>query len=239
MFSCPGHKAPYVGVSLYTWTTVIGVVLAGMTVGNYLGGWLADRHASLRLLGLVFLLAGLVSLGMLAVDTLGVRLAADWPIVVQILVLTGGLFLLPSVLLGMISPMVAKLAVRDLARTGRTVGRIYAAGAAGSIAGTFATGYWLIAWCCLEVGRWRRQGPAAGQLPAARRRGGNAYAPKRSVGGPASIRAVAVSSAISSRSKASGTVRPTAKTVSFCKSSTGVCAESALATAPGAWNWMS
>jgi len=35
--------APYVGVSLYTWTSVIGVVLAGMSLGNYLGGKLADR----------------------------------------------------------------------------------------------------------------------------------------------------------------------------------------------------
>jgi hypothetical protein len=30
--------APYVGVSLYTWTSIIGIVLAGMSVGNYLGG---------------------------------------------------------------------------------------------------------------------------------------------------------------------------------------------------------
>src|SRR5512135_2326822 len=54
--------APYVGVSLYTWTSVIGVVLAGISLGNYLGGRLADRWASLRLLGLVFLLGGLASL---------------------------------------------------------------------------------------------------------------------------------------------------------------------------------
>ena len=46
--------------------------------------------------------------------------------------------------LGMVSPVVAKLAVQDLASTGSTVGRIYAAGAAGSILGTFATGFWLI-----------------------------------------------------------------------------------------------
>ena len=36
--------APYVGVSLYTWTSIIGVVLAGISVGAYLGGLLADRH---------------------------------------------------------------------------------------------------------------------------------------------------------------------------------------------------
>jgi len=35
--------APYVGVSLYTWTSIIGVVLAGISIGAYLGGMLADR----------------------------------------------------------------------------------------------------------------------------------------------------------------------------------------------------
>ncbi len=137
--------APYVGVSLYTWTTVIGVVLAGISLGNFLGGWLADRWASPRLLGWIFLLGGLACLCILAVDALGSYLPGNWPIVVQILALTAALFFLPSLLLGGVSPVVAKLAVQDLARTGSTVGRIYAAGAAGSIVGTFAAGYVLIA----------------------------------------------------------------------------------------------
>jgi len=38
--------APYLGVSLYTWTSIIGVILAGITFGNYLGGLLADRMAA-------------------------------------------------------------------------------------------------------------------------------------------------------------------------------------------------
>jgi len=138
--------APYVGVSLYTWTSVIGVVLAGISLGNYLGGRLADRWASLRLLGGIFMLGGLLSFGILAVDVLGRVTPGDWPIVVEILVLTTALFLVPCVILGTISPVVAKLTVRDLAKTGSTVGKIYASGTAGSIVGTFATGFLLISW---------------------------------------------------------------------------------------------
>ncbi len=138
--------APYVGVSLYTWTSIIGVVLAGISLGNYLGGRLADRFGSLRLLGLLFLLGGLTSIGILAVDVLGVRVPDSWPIIVRILALTSALFFVPSVLLGTISPVVVKLSVSDLARTGSTVGRISAAGTVGSILGTFATGFFLIAW---------------------------------------------------------------------------------------------
>jgi spermidine synthase len=138
--------APYVGVSLYTWTSVIGVVLAGISLGNYLGGRLADRWASLRLLGGIFLLGGLSCFGVLAADKLGRLTPGDWPIVVEIVVLSTALFFAPCVILGTISPVVAKLAVRDLAKTGSTVGKIYAAGAVGSIVGTFATGFVLISW---------------------------------------------------------------------------------------------
>src|SRR5512137_364405 len=73
--------APYVGVSLYTWTGIIGVVLAGISLGNYLGGRLADRWASPRFLGGIFLLSGVSSLSILAVDGLGNSMPAGWSII--------------------------------------------------------------------------------------------------------------------------------------------------------------
>jgi spermidine synthase len=146
--------APYVGVSLYTWTSIIGVVLAGISLGNYLGGRLADRWASLRFLGVIFILGGLASFGILAVDRLSLFTPDAWPIVLRILALTSVLFFIPCLVLGMVSPVVAKLAVRDLARTGRTVGQIYAAGSVGSIAGTFATGFLLISWFGTHAITW-------------------------------------------------------------------------------------
>lgn len=138
--------APYMGVSLYTWTSVIGVVLAGISLGNYLGGHLADRWGSLPLLGGIFVAAGLSAFLILTVDLLSQVVPGHWSLVLQILVMTTALFFLPCTILGTISPVVAKLAVRDLAHTGSTVGKIYAAGALGSIVGTFATGFLLISW---------------------------------------------------------------------------------------------
>ncbi len=138
--------APYVGVSLYTWTTIIGVILAGMSLGNYLGGRLADRWASYRLLSLLFFLGGLTSVAVLFVDLVGQSLPDAWPIVLRILVLVSTVFFIPAMVLGTVSPVVTKLALHDLARTGSTVGRISAAGTVGSIVGTFATGFLLISW---------------------------------------------------------------------------------------------
>lgn len=136
--------APYLGVSLYTWTGVIGVVLAGMSLGNYLGGRLADRFSTLRLVGVTFLAAGLFTTGILFIHKLALLIPYTWPYVARTLILTAALFFFPSMLLGGISPMVMKLTVRDLAHTGATIGRVSAAGTLGSILGTFATGFVLI-----------------------------------------------------------------------------------------------
>lgn len=146
--------APQVGVSLYTWTSVIGVILAGMSLGHAIGGRLADRYASLQLLGTMFLLSGLLSLGILGMDQLSIPDLVTWPIVLEILLMIATLFFLPATVLGTISPIVVRLAMHDLDRAGRTVGRISAFGTAGSIFGTFATGFWLIAWLGTHTVVW-------------------------------------------------------------------------------------
>ena len=38
--------APYLGTSIYTWTSVIGTILLGITLGSYVGGVWADRRFS-------------------------------------------------------------------------------------------------------------------------------------------------------------------------------------------------
>src|SRR5712692_7003749 len=55
--------APYIGVSLYTWTSIIGVVLAGISLGNYLGGKVADRFPAERTLGVLFFISSMATLG--------------------------------------------------------------------------------------------------------------------------------------------------------------------------------
>ncbi len=139
--------APYIGVSLYTWTSIIGVVLAGISLGNYLGGKIADRYPYRRTLGVLFFISSLSTLGILATSLLLQHLdvlpkmSLEW----RIVMLTVVMFFVPSTALGTVSPVVVKLTLRTLAEAGNQVGRIYAFGALGSIVGTFLTGFWLIA----------------------------------------------------------------------------------------------
>lgn len=137
--------APVLGVSLYTWTSIIGVILAGISLGNYLGGLLADRFSSRGTLVVLFMLSAVASASILwTIEVTGTVTDLSVPIMLQVLLAFAIAFLLPAMLLGTISPVVVKLTLSDLNETGNVVGRIYAAGAAGSIAGTFLAGFWLI-----------------------------------------------------------------------------------------------
>lgn len=138
--------APYVGVSLYTWTSIIGVVLAGISLGNYLGGKIADRWGSRRTLGVLLLLSGIFSLSILVAIELLRNPPFTLSLVPKILFLSTAIFFPPSCILGTISPVVVKLTLENLDETGNVVGKIYAFGALGSIVGTFLTGFVLIAW---------------------------------------------------------------------------------------------
>jgi spermidine synthase len=67
-------------------------------------------------------------------------------LMVRILIVTTITFFIPSCILGMISPVVIKLALRKADRVGRVVGKIYAFSTLGSIIGTFAAVLFLISW---------------------------------------------------------------------------------------------
>jgi len=144
--------APLFGASLYTWVSVIGMILLGISLGNALGGWLADRNLSMDLLGNVLIGAGAATLLVLA----GPFLYSDvWPKATRGLLATvppaaslplliGGMLFLPALLFGATSPIVIRIMLAEVPAAGSLVGRVYAAQAAGSVAATFATGFLLI-----------------------------------------------------------------------------------------------
>ncbi len=140
--------APYIGVSLYTWTSIIGVILAGIALGNYLGGKAADRYPSPLILVAIFFAGSLATVGILPATK--AIASAGWlgnlPLMWEFTLKTFGIFFLPAIILSMVSPLVIKLALADLGQTGGIVGTIYACSTAGSILGTFMTGFYLILW---------------------------------------------------------------------------------------------
>lgn len=138
--------APTVGVSLYTWTAVIGVVLAGLSLGSWLGGKIADRRPGRSVLSIVFFLSAAASALVLVFENNLDAVAAPftWPTIWQVLWLSTLVFFLPAVLIGAVTPMIVKLSLSSLDVTGRVVGRIRGAAELGGIVGVFLTGFVLI-----------------------------------------------------------------------------------------------
>ena len=143
--------APYLGMSIYTWTAIIAVVLAGFSLGHWIGGWFAMwpvRKAE-RSLGWVLLAAAISTAASLVLIRLlsGPLIGLGLGNVTTIVVLTGCLFFLPSLFVGIPSPILTRLAIDGAPdRMGRRLGAMFAAGALGSIGGTLAAGFVFIAW---------------------------------------------------------------------------------------------
>lgn len=138
--------APYVGVSLETYTGIIGTVLAGIALGSAVGGRVADRRDARPLLGPLLIAGGATAMAALPIiNALGPGIARRGGGPVGIVTLALAAFVAPTSLLSAVTPMAAKLRLASTAETGTVVGGLSAAGTAGALVGTFATGFVLVA----------------------------------------------------------------------------------------------
>ncbi len=138
--------SPFIGTSTYIWTSLIGVILAALSLGYWLGGRIADRTPDIKILAFaVFLAGGAVSITILLKDAiLSLIAAAEVGLEIKSVAAALLLFAPASVLLGFVTPFAVKLKMSSLADSGKTVGRLYALSTIGSIVGTFAAGFFLI-----------------------------------------------------------------------------------------------
>src|ERR1700719_760640 len=58
------YLGPYFGSGIYTWAALISTVLAALTAGYFLGGFIADRTASLAVLALTVIVGSLYLLAL-------------------------------------------------------------------------------------------------------------------------------------------------------------------------------
>ena len=138
--------APFFGNSLYVWGALIGIVLAGLSTGYWLGGIIADRYPTPRLLVAILGVSSLLVLAIPFVDGWVLDQLVGWDPGPRLNPLLATIFLfgLQAVILGTVSPVAVRLRAHSLEDLGRTAGRLFAVSTAGSIAGTFATAFYLI-----------------------------------------------------------------------------------------------
>jgi spermidine synthase len=149
-FAAARLLAPFFGQSLFIWGTLIGLILIYLTIGYYAGGRLADRRPDSRLLFQLTAAAALLTAAIPLVSRPILSLAQSGFAQVSVGLVLGSLisvivlFAAPVILLGMVSPFVIRLRIRELETAGNAAGAVYALSTMGSILGTFVPVFWLI-----------------------------------------------------------------------------------------------
>jgi len=136
--------APYFGNTIYTVSSILGVVLAALSAGYYLGGRFSDKHPSLKWFFGIILASGLSIfllelLILFVLPKIGYALSiVSGPLISAII-----LFFIPSFLLGTLSPFAIKLQEKFFPKEGigSIAGKVFFWSTLGSISGSLLSGF--------------------------------------------------------------------------------------------------
>lgn len=134
--------APIIGNSLFTWTSIIGITLLGLSIGSWFGGILADKTKNKNILALAFLISAILVffIPILSKNTSFLISMSDSILWLNLL-LSIYLFLLPAIAIGTIQPIVLKNFADDFSKIGSKYGLLSAVWSIGSVLGVFLTGF--------------------------------------------------------------------------------------------------
>ena len=148
IFELDGSRimAPYLGTSLFVWTSLIGIILGSLSLGYYLGGRLADRYLHTYALALILVTGAILMIIIALTKDIALAMVSGAIRDIRLGSVIGALLLFfpSSLLFGLVSPYAIRLKLSSIDTSGRTVGKMYAISTVGSIVGTFAAGFWLI-----------------------------------------------------------------------------------------------
>lgn len=135
--------SPVVGSSTYVWTSIIGVIVAALSLGYAYGGVIADKRVRAMDVAWLLLLSAITvaTTVLLSQTVLDFVSSTFGDLRVQGLVASLLLFMPTSFLLGMISPYLARLRTESVTTTGTSIAGLSALNAIGGILGTFCVGF--------------------------------------------------------------------------------------------------
>jgi len=138
---------PFFGNTIFSATSVITTILLSLSVGYYIGGRISDKHPKEHLFYLIILSSGILVLLMyILILILIPSIAYSLSITTGPLIVSLILFLVPSLLLGMLSPYVITLQKIKSPKDGigKVSGNVFFVSTLGSICGSLLTGFYLI-----------------------------------------------------------------------------------------------
>jgi hypothetical protein len=137
---------PLFGSGIYTWATIISIVVAGLMAGYFIGGFVADRHPTFAVAAGIKAAAAAYLFFVFALTAGGLdRLIDSVHGEIAALFLSGIVVCFPPlVVLGMYSPLSVRLILGDPRDAGKISGGLFAISSLGNIVGIIVTTFWLI-----------------------------------------------------------------------------------------------
>ena len=138
--------SPYFGNSNIVWTSVIGIILLSSSIGNYIGGKIADKENKEKTLKLLIMWSAMFIMVIPFIQEIILPLISTkvQNIKIGAIISTIILFFIPSLLMGAITPIILKLKIINIENAGKSTGKITAIATIGGIFGTFIGGFLLI-----------------------------------------------------------------------------------------------
>lgn len=139
--------SPYFGNTIYSYSSILSVILAALSLGYYYGGRIADRTKDESLFYKIITISGFATglfflLSFFILDKIANNFSIDLgPLFASVI-----LFSIPAFLLGLLSPFGITLEnkKRKDVGIGTTSGKIFFVSTLGSISGSLLAGYFLI-----------------------------------------------------------------------------------------------
>ena len=138
--------SPYFGNSNVVWTSVIGIILLSSSIGNFMGGKIADKNDLNKSLKAILFMAAIFTLFIPIFQKIILICISNTFTNIKIgaIISTLILFFIPSLFLGFLNPIIIKLSLKDIDSAGTVSGKVYAIATIGGIFGTFLGGFVLV-----------------------------------------------------------------------------------------------
>lgn len=140
--------APYFGSSIYVWGSIITIFMLSLALGYLIGGRISVDNPSLKRFALLFVVGAVLTYPLVLYGEALMRIVFEHIEDPRYGSLLAGamLFMLPTIVLGMISPYSVRLMVTEANRSGHVAGTLYFVSTLGSALGTLATSFYLVLW---------------------------------------------------------------------------------------------
>jgi predicted membrane-bound spermidine synthase len=136
--------APFFGSSLYVWSSVMAVTLAGLASGYFIGGRLSKKENKNNTLLYVLLLAVCCLCIMPFLTSLFLTLASGMPLIPAVIISVCCLLFPTMLCMGASSPLIISMLTQQASQSGENSGKVYAISTVGGITATFLCGFYLI-----------------------------------------------------------------------------------------------